>query len=91
MCPSSVFSVQAEQRQTAGHNAVTMKNQEYLQLSKRLLSEKETAAYLGRSLWAIREMRYAGKLPFVKDGKRVLFDVLDLNDWIEKSKTQFTY
>ncbi len=60
-------------------------------LEKRLYTEKEAAKYLGRSVWAIREMRYAGKLPFVKDGKRVLFDVLDLNVWIEKSKTQFTY
>jgi excisionase family DNA binding protein len=62
-----------------------------LKLTKRLLSEKETAVYLGRSVWSIREMRYAGKLPFVKDGKRVLFDILDLNSWIDKSKTQFIY
>lgn len=62
-----------------------------LKLTKRLLSEKETAAYLGRSVWAIREMRYAGKLPFVKDGKRVLFDILDLAEWIDKCKTKFTY
>jgi len=62
-----------------------------LKLTKRLLSEKETAVYLGRSVWSIREMRYAGKLPFVKDGKRVLFDILDLDSWIDKSKTQFTY
>ncbi len=61
-----------------------------LQMTKRLLNEKEAAQYLGRSVWGIREMRYAGKLPFVKDGKRVLFDVLDLNAWIEKNKTQFT-
>lgn len=66
-------------------------NRDPLQMTKRLLSEKEAAQYLGRSLWGVREMRYAGKLPFVKDGKRILFDVLDLHDWIEKSKTQFTY
>jgi excisionase family DNA binding protein len=68
-----------------------MKSQRIDRLEKRLYTEKETAKYLGRSVWAIREMRYAGKLPFVKDGKRVLFDILDLNAWIEKSKTQFTY
>lgn len=60
-------------------------------LEKRLYSEKETAKYLGRSVWAVREMRYAGKLQFIKDGKRVLFDIVDLNEWIEKSKTRFTY
>jgi len=59
-----------------------------LQLSKRLFSEKEAAQYLGRSLWAVREMRYRGKLPFIKDGKRILFDILDLNTWIADSKTR---
>ena len=60
-------------------------------MRKRLLNEKEAAQYLGRSVWSIREMRYDGKLPFVKDGRSVLYDVLDLHSWIEKSKTQFTY
>lgn len=68
-----------------------MKQQDHLQLSKRLFSEMEAATYLGRTVWAVREMRYAGKLPFVKDGRRVLFDILDLDRWIEKTKTQFTY
>jgi excisionase family DNA binding protein len=61
-----------------------------LQPSKRLYSEKDTCKYLGRSLWAVREMRYSGKLPFVKDGKRILFDVLDLNAWIDQHKTRLT-
>ncbi len=67
-----------------------MENMDSLYLPKRLYSEKEAAKYLGRSVWAIREMRYSGKVPFIKDGKRVFFDILDLNAWIEKSKTQFT-
>ena len=60
-------------------------------IAKRLLNEKEAANYLGRSVWGIREMRYAGKLPFVKDGRRVLFDILDLDAWIERTKTQYRY
>lgn len=66
-------------------------NNEPLQMTKRLLNEKEAAKYLSRSVWGIREMRYAGKLPFVKDGRTVRFDIHDLDAWIEKSKTQFTY
>jgi len=58
------------------------------QLPKRLYSEKESAKYLGRSVWAVREMRYSGKIRYIKDGKRVFFDVLDLDAWIEKSKKQ---
>jgi excisionase family DNA binding protein len=59
-----------------------------LRLSKRLFSEKEAAQYLGRSLWAVREMRHKGKLPFIQDGRRILFDILDLNAWIQDSKTR---
>jgi excisionase family DNA binding protein len=41
-------------------------------LSKIFFSIKEGAVYLGRSVWAIREMLWAGKMPYVKDGKRIL-------------------
>lgn len=68
-----------------------MKNAETSQLSKRLYSEKETAKYLGRSVWKVREMRCSGKLPFIQDGKRILFDVMDLDTWIDKSKTRLTF
>lgn len=60
-------------------------------MAKRLLNEKEAAHYLGRSVWGIREMRYAGKLPFVKDGRRVLFDIRDLDTWIDRTKMQYRY
>lgn len=59
--------------------------------NKRLYSIKEASEYLGRSVWAIREMLWAGKIPYVKDGKRILLDIQDMNDWIEKNKIQFTY
>ena len=47
----------------------------------------DAAEYLGRSVWGVREMLYAGKLPFIKDGRRILLDIRDMDDWIEKSKT----
>ena len=62
-----------------------------LNLSKRLYSIKEGAVYLGRSVWAVREMLWAGKMPYVKDGKRILLDIQDMNEWIDRSKTRAIY
>lgn len=60
-------------------------------LQKRLFNIKEGAVYLGRSVWAVREMLWAGKMPYVKDGKRILLDIQDMNDWIDRSKTRSVY
>ncbi len=58
---------------------------------KRLYNIDEAAVYLGRTSCAVREMLYAGKIRFVKDGKRIQLDIQDLDAWIEKSKTQNTF
>ncbi len=58
---------------------------------QRLYSLKEASVYLGRSLWAVREMLWAGKMPYVKDGRRILLDINDIDAWIERNKTQLTY
>jgi excisionase family DNA binding protein len=58
---------------------------------KRLYSVKEAASYLGRSVTALREMIWAGKLPYIKDGRRILLDVQDMDEWIEKSRVRFDY
>ncbi|MFZ4440332.1 MAG: helix-turn-helix domain-containing protein [Syntrophales bacterium] len=55
-------------------------------IPKRLYSVNDAAIYLGRSVWAIREMLWAGKIPFVKDGRRTLLDIRDMDAWIENSK-----
>ncbi|HUV51321.1 MAG TPA: helix-turn-helix domain-containing protein [Anaerolineae bacterium] len=60
-------------------------------ISKRLYSIPEAAIYLGRSVWGIREMVWANKLPCIKDGRRVLLDIQDMNKWIEQNKTNFSY
>jgi excisionase family DNA binding protein len=59
--------------------------------SKRLYSIPEAAVYLGRTDWAIREMLWAGKIPCIRDGRRVLLDVNDMDRWIEKQKTTFSF
>jgi len=60
-------------------------------INKRLYSIKEASLYLGRSVWAVREMLWAGKIPYIKDGRRILLDIHDMESWIEKNKTQFTF
>ena len=57
------------------------------QIQKRLFSINEASVYLGRSLWGVREMLWAGKIPHVKDGRRILVDIKDMDMWIDKSKT----
>lgn len=58
--------------------------------TKRLYDIKEASLYIGRSVCALREMIWAGKIPVVKDGRRVLLDVYDMDRWIEQSKFTFT-
>lgn len=54
---------------------------------KRLYSIPEAGEYLGRTPWAIREMIWKGKLPAVRDGRRILLDIHDLDRFIEVNKT----
>jgi excisionase family DNA binding protein len=57
--------------------------------AKRLYSIKEASIYLGRTVWAVREMIWAGKLPCIKDGRRILLDIRDMDDWVDKNKMRF--
>ena len=58
---------------------------------KRLYSINEASVYLGRSVWAVREMLWAGKLPCIKDGRRILLDIKDMEAWVEKNKIRFEF
>ncbi len=58
---------------------------------KRLYNIKEAAYYLGRTVDALREMVWAGKLPYFRDGKRMLIDLKDMDEFIERNKQIFTY
>lgn len=53
---------------------------------KRLLTVKEAAVYLGRSPWSIRELYYSGELKCVRVGRRIHFDIKDLDEWIDQHK-----
>ena len=52
---------------------------------------KGAAFYLDRTVAALREMAWAGKLPYFRDGKRMLLDIKDLDDFINRNKQIFTY
>lgn len=54
----------------------------------RLLTVKQSAAYLGVKPSLIRSLKYAHAIPFVQPHKHlVLFDKADLDAWVEKNKT----
>jgi len=60
-------------------------------IPKRLFSIPEGAVYLGRSVCAMREMIWAGKIQMVRLDRRVYIDKNDLDELIEKSKVRITY
>jgi len=60
-------------------------------VEKRLFSVQEAAVYLGRSDGAVRELAKRGALPYVKADRRVHFDRIDLDAFIEKNKVLETF
>ena len=60
-------------------------------IPKRLYNLKESAIYLGRTVCALREVIWDGKIPYVKDGRRIFLDINDMNDWIDRNKTKTMY
>ena len=51
---------------------------------RRLITAKEASEYLSLSTDTVYRMASARKLPYLKVGDRVLFDVRALDHWIEK-------
>jgi hypothetical protein len=56
-------------------------------LPPRLLALAAAAAYLGRTPRAMRELYWAGKIPIVRDGKRIFFDRQDLDSYVQRNKS----
>jgi excisionase family DNA binding protein len=52
---------------------------------KRLITAKEASQYLSLSTDTIYRMAASKKLPYLKIGDRVLFDIKALDQWIEKN------
>jgi excisionase family DNA binding protein len=59
-------------------------------LQKRLLTLKEAAVYLAVSEFTLRRRVWANQIPVIQNGKysRLLFDIRDLDRYIEQHKTK---
>ena len=57
---------------------------------KRLFTLKEAAVYLGKGLYGVRELVWAGKVPVVRDGRKMFIDIVDLDAWVTRNKTTYT-
>jgi len=53
---------------------------------KQLMTIQEAALYLGLSVHTLYAWTSQRKIPFVKLGNRVRFDVEQLNRWIDKNR-----
>lgn len=51
-----------------------------------LFTVPQAATYLGRTTKALRHMIADGKLPVVRDGKKIQLHRTDLDKWIEDNK-----
>jgi excisionase family DNA binding protein len=47
----------------------------------------QAAAYIGTTTWQIRKLVWAKELAHIRLGQRLLFDIQDLNRFIESQKT----
>jgi excisionase family DNA binding protein len=59
------------------------------EIPQRLFDAEQAGKYLGRSPWSVRELVRSGRIPCVRDGKRIFLDRLDLDRWIEQSKERY--
>lgn len=58
---------------------------------RRYLSTKEAAEYLGLSPTTLIELRMNGRGPrYSKSLRRVIYDVRDIDEWVESGKRRFT-
>ncbi len=55
-------------------------------LPRRLCTIEAASDYLALSTWTIREIIGRGDLPHLRQGRRIMIDVQDLDAWIERKK-----
>ena len=51
-----------------------------------MLNVEDAAAYLGSSIWFVRSLVWDRKLPKLKFGNHLVFDLKDLDAYIEARK-----
>lgn len=55
-------------------------------LQPRLLTVQQAAQYLGATIWCVRELHWSRKVRAIRMGKRLVFDRLDLDTYIDAQK-----
>jgi excisionase family DNA binding protein len=53
----------------------------------RYLTIKAAAAYIGATVWCVRQLIWDRKVPFVRLGNRYVIDRLDLDNFMQSQKT----
>ena len=57
-------------------------------MEKKIMDVKELAAYLKISVDGVYAMVHERKIPYFKVGRRVRFDLVEINAWLEQRKQQ---
>ena len=65
-----------------------MKTERTQVMSRRLLTVKEAAKYIGRTESAVRELVWNEKLPHIRTDRRVMLDIWDLDRWIDANRVE---
>jgi len=56
------------------------------EVSARLLDLREAARLLGISYWTLRTLIFSGQIPYVRIGRRLLVDHVDVDQFISTNK-----
>ena len=56
-------------------------------IQKRYFNAREISTYLGVSEEAIRKWTLRGKIPFVKLGKSLRFDMIKIESWVKAKES----
>jgi excisionase family DNA binding protein len=72
-----------EQAEAAAHILVAAERE---RAKKRLLSYPDAATYLGISLSYMKQLAKKGEIPKTEVGSRVLFDRVELDEFVERLK-----
>jgi excisionase family DNA binding protein len=59
-------------------------------MEKRFFNAKEISNYLGVSEEAIRKWAIRGKIPFVKLGKSLRFDMIKIDSWVKTKENTYS-
>jgi excisionase family DNA binding protein len=60
-------------------------------MEKRFYNAKEISIYLGVSEEAVRKWSLRGKIPFVKLGKSLRFDMMKIDSWVKTKENPYIH